>query len=82
MGWHYIAVKHKNEWGEYEYNLHEAYPDIAEGDEPLPITESSVTVSGDSPEDLAKMLRLAADDVEKYAPVDEADYDKHEQDNS
>lgn len=68
MGWHYVAVRHENE-GEVTYGLHEEFPDIQEGDERV-VTEDPTAVIGDSPAELAKWLRHAADDVEKYAPIE------------
>ncbi len=68
MGWHYVAVRHEHE-GEVTYELHEEFPDIQEGAERAR-TCDPVTVCGDDPTDLAKWLRLAADDVEKYAPIE------------
>ena len=71
MGWQYVAVRHEHE-GEVTYELHEEFPDISTGAERAR-TKGPVIVSGDSPADLAKWLRLAADDVEKYAPIEDAE---------
>ncbi len=68
MGWHYVAVRHEHE-GEVTYELHEEFPDIQEGAERVQ-TEDPTAVIGDSPAELAKWLRHAADDVEKYAPIE------------
>ena len=68
MGWHYVAVRHEHE-DEVTYELHEEFPDIQEGTERAH-TVDPITMLGDSPADLAKWLRLAADDVEKYAPIE------------
>ena len=70
MTWQYVAVRHEHE-DEITYELHEEYPDIQKGSERVR-TADPVTMRGDSPADLAKWLRLAADDVEKYAPIEGA----------
>ena len=70
MGWHYQARK-KTYDGEVQFELVEAYPDLMEeGDTIIPHTNEAVTISADTKEDLAKWLRLAADDVEKYGVID------------
>jgi len=63
MGWHYIAVRHDND-GEIEYGLHESFPGTGR-------TVDAVTVWGETPAALAKMLRAAADDVEKFPAIEE-----------
>ena len=69
MGWHYIAVKVKSEFGDgYEYTVGEAYPDLQEEGGILPHT-TEATFFSETPEDLAKWLRVAADDIEKYGYV-------------
>jgi hypothetical protein len=66
MGWRYQARK-KTYNGEVQFELVEAYPDLMEkGDAIIPHTEVAVTISAGTKEDLAKWLRQAADDVEKY----------------
>ena len=70
MGWHYQARK-KTYNGEVQFELVEAYPDLMEeGDTIIPHTNEAVTISADTKEDLAKWLRQAADDVEKYEVID------------
>jgi hypothetical protein len=70
MGWHYQARK-KTYGDEVHYELVEAYPDRMEkGDTMIPHTTDAVSICADSKEDLAKWLRLAADDVEKYDAID------------
>jgi|TARA_A100001515_G_scaffold50021_1_gene39516 hypothetical protein len=70
MGWHYQARK-KTHNGEVQFELVEAYPDLMEeGDTIIPHTNEAVTISADTKEDLAKWLRQAADDVEKYEVID------------
>jgi len=70
MGWHYQARK-KTYDDEVLYELVEAYPDLMEdGDIIVPHTVDAVTISADSKEELAKWLRQAADDVEKYDVID------------
>ena len=70
MGWRYQTRK-KTYDGEVVYELVEAYPDLMEeGDAIIPHTEGAVTISAGTKEDLAKWLRQAADDVEKYDVID------------
>ena len=70
MGWHYQARK-KTYNGEVQFELVEAYPDLMEqGDTIIPHTNEAVTIRADTKEDLAKWLRQAADDVEKYEVID------------
>ena len=70
MGWRYQARKTTYD-GEVVYELVEAYPDLMEeGDTIIPHTVNAVTISADSKEELAKWLRQAADDVEKYDVID------------
>ena len=70
MGWHYQARK-KTYNDEVLYELVEAYPDLMEdGDTIIPHTNEAVTIRTDSKEELAKWLRQAADDVEKYDVID------------
>jgi len=61
--WHYQARK-KTIDGEVVYELVEAFPDINSH------TEDAVTVQANSKEELARWLRIAADDVEKYDVID------------
>jgi len=71
MGWHYQARK-KTYDGEVVYELVEAYPDIMEEDDTIiPHTVNAVTIRADSKEELAKWLRQAADDVEKYEVIED-----------
>lgn len=73
MGWHYQARK-KTYNGEVVYELVESFPDLLlDGDEVVLHTEDAVTISADSKEELAKWLRIAADDVEKYDVIDDDD---------
>ncbi len=76
MGWQYVAVRHEHK-GEVTYKLHEEFPFMQDGSERVR-TENPVTVCGDSPADLAKWLRHAADDVEKYAPIETPDKEPDE----
>lgn len=69
MGWHYVAVKVKEEFGNgFEYTVGEAFPDFQVADDEIPHTETT-QFFGESPEELAKWLRQAADDIEKYGVV-------------
>ena len=79
MGWRYQARK-KTYDGEVVYELVEAYPDLMEQDDTIiPHTVDAVTISADSKdglvyrlEELAKWLRQAAADVEKYEVIEDA----------
>jgi hypothetical protein len=69
-GWNYAARK-VNIDHEVWYELCECYPNLMEeGDTIIPHTESVLCPTGDTPAALAKWLRLAADDVEKYEPIE------------
>ena len=71
MGWRYQARKTTYD-GEVVYELVEAYPDLMEeGDTIIPHTVNAVTIIADSKEELAKWLRQAADDVEKYEVIED-----------
>ncbi len=65
MSWHYAARKIKDPRGGDPYELVEVYS--------FGVTENAVTVSGESREDLAKWLRIAADDVMKHDVIDDGD---------
>jgi len=79
MGWRYQARK-KTYDGEVVYELVEAYPDLMEQDDTIILhTVDAVTISADSKdglvyriEELAKWLRQAAADVEKYEVIEDA----------
>jgi hypothetical protein len=72
MGWHYVAVKVKEEFGDgFEYTIGEAYPSLKiKCADIVPHTEIT-HFFGETPEDLVKWLRQAADDIEKYGVVNE-----------
>lgn len=75
MSWHYQARKKTCDGvfanNEVLYELVEVYPDLMEeGDKIVPHTENAVSIRADSKEELAKWLRRAADDVEKYDVID------------
>lgn len=74
MGWHYACKKVKAEFGDgYEYTVVEVHPELPALDEKtLPHTENT-TFFGETPEDLAKWLRTAADDIEKHGCINEED---------
>ena len=66
MSWRYQAKRVKSDFGDgYEYTVVEAYPDLQEEGDIVPHTENTLFI-GETPQDLAKWLRIAADDVEKY----------------
>lgn len=63
--WHYAARKTKDPLGGDLYELVEV---MGGG-----YTENAVTVSAESREELAKWLRIAADDVIRHDAIDEGD---------
>jgi hypothetical protein len=71
MGWHYVAVKTVDEDGNTEYSLHEEFTEMLGGPD-RSWTASPVTMHGESVQGLATMLRCAADDVLRYAPIEDA----------
>jgi hypothetical protein len=72
MSWHYVAVKVKEAFGDgFEYTIGEAYPSLErECSDVIPHTEQT-KFFGETPEDLVKWLRQAADDIEKYGVVND-----------
>lgn len=75
MGWHYQVVRTVRD-GEEEFAIHEAYPDIREPGEPLPITENAIMPHGDSVDDLRWSLKAMLEDLDRYGVVEAADYAK------
>lgn len=76
MGWHYAARMVFNELdGEVEYELCECFPDLVSRGyaDTVPHTVEKVSIAAESPKKLAEWLRQAADDVEKYEPIEEED---------
>jgi hypothetical protein len=67
MGWRYQAKRVKSDFGDgYEYTVVEAFPDLqTECGDVVPHTDATKFFA-ETPQDLAKWLRIAADDVEKY----------------
>lgn len=65
-GWHYAARKVPDELEEtgYIYELVEVFPSLGAH------TENAVTVCAESREELARWLRIAADDVMKWDVVE------------
>jgi len=80
MGWHFAARKITGDFGDTEYELVEVYPNLEDDSYGNPChTEDGVQVFGTgSKTELAKWLRKAADDVEKYPAIE---YNKKENDN-
>lgn len=74
MGWHYACKKVEAEFGDgYEYHLVEVHPSLPALDEKaVPYTDNTAFVAG-SISELAKWLRLAADDIEKHGCINEDD---------
>jgi hypothetical protein len=74
MGWHYQVVRKVCD-GEERFEMHEAYPDLPrDAGEPLPITESAISPSGETIDDLRWTLKAMLEDLDRYEPVNEADY--------
>ena len=70
MSWHYAAKKLIMQ-GEEQYILVEAYPTLKqEGDTIVPHTAEPAAIYANSKEDLAKWLRLAADDVDRFEVIE------------
>ena len=70
MTWRYVAVKHVcPTTGEIHYGLHEEYPTLSTTERTYTLEE--VTVTGETPEDLAGWLIQAATDVLKHPPVED-----------
>lgn len=69
-GWHYCAKKVESDFEEYEYTVVEAYPGL-ESEKPgiIPHTDA-IRFFAESPAELARWLRIAADDVEKHSVID------------
>ena len=65
MSWHYAARKRKDGFGGYIYDLVEVHD--------FWVTENAVTVSGESLEELALGLQIAADEVMRRKVIDESD---------
>ena len=70
MSWHYQAKKIIVD-EEEQYILVEAYPTLKqEGDTIVPHTAEPAAIYANSKEDLAKWLRLAADDVDRFEVIE------------
>lgn len=70
-GWYYSAVKVKADFGDdHEYTVGEVYPSL---DQKGAIAPHGISTQfyGDTPEDLVKWLRRAADDIERFGCVNE-----------
>ena len=74
MSWYYACKKVKAEFGDgHEYTVVEVFPELPSLDEKeVPHTEET-TFFGATPKDLAKWLRIAADDIEKHGCINEED---------
>ena len=76
MSWYYACVKKETELGDgYKYHLVEAFPQLAmfsEFKEKVPYTDDTTFVAG-SISELAKWLRIAADDIEIHGCINEED---------
>jgi hypothetical protein len=69
MSWHYQARRREHESGEVWYELVEMF----HGPQGSGCTVDPVAVVGETKQELADILRLAADNVEKHPAVDEED---------
>lgn len=78
MGWHYQVVRTVDR-GEESFAIHEAYPDIREDGEPLPITENAITPYGETIEDLRWSLRAMLEDIDRHGVVEMSDYPASDQ---
>lgn len=73
MSWNY-AAKRCSDHGEVWYELCECFPSIMEkGEKTIPHTIDHINICADTPAELAEWLRKAADDVERYEPIEEND---------
>ena len=75
MSWYYACIKKESEFAEdgYEYHLVEVHPALPALDEKaVPYTDNTTFVAG-SISELAKWLRIAADDIEKHGCINEED---------
>lgn len=72
MGWHYACKKVEEEFGDgYEYTVIEVFPELPTLDEKVAPHTEGTTFFGETPEDLAKWLRIAAEDIEKHGCINE-----------
>jgi hypothetical protein len=72
MSWYYACKKVKAEFGDgHEYTVVEVFPGLKiDTNDVVPHTEET-TFFGETPEDLAKWLRIAAEDIEKHGCINE-----------
>ena len=71
MSWHYQAKKIVVD-GEDQYILVESYPCLKEeGDTVVPHTQNPISIYTESKDELAKWLRLAADDVDRFSAIED-----------
>lgn len=72
MSWYYACKKVKAEFGDgHEYTVVEVFPELPSlVGELTPHTENT-TFYGKSPEELVKLLRTAADDIERHGAINE-----------
>ena len=70
MSWHYQAKKGIID-GELQYYLVESYPSIEVEEGTVVAHTEAHPIIAESKEDLAKWLRLAADDVERFDAIGE-----------
>jgi len=66
--WHYQLIRRKNQNKEYEYAIHEYYPDL-QGKGPA-CTRSPVSIWGDSEKEVLEILEMIRLDIEKYGVID------------
>ena len=73
MSWYYACKKVKDFMGEDEYTVVEVHPELPTLEGEVPPHTEETTFFGATPEDLAKWLRIAADDIEKHGCINEED---------
>ena len=67
MSWHYQAKRVKAEFGDdYEYTVVETFPSLKSDVADVVPHTGAIRFFAETPQDLAKLLRIAADDIEKY----------------
>ena len=70
MGWHYQAVRRRTPNGDDWIEVREAYPDLREDDGPLPITEGTCKVDGETVDDIRWALKAMLNDLDRHGVID------------
>ena len=71
MTWYYACKKVTNYREDTDYEVIEVYPEIPAGDENVSPHTQRPIFFGETPEELVKWLRKAADDIEKHGCINE-----------